>query len=274
MIELLGQAEPITAPTASASTCRIRVRMPSGEENIGPLAGLTVSIGRSDANDIHAEDPELSRFHAQLLFEDGAWVLCDLSSKNGTAVNGRACDRHVLKHGDRIETGDTLLVFEAVDDAAARPTTTIKADSSERLDPLVSFGDLLACAEEELGALDAVVARIRDVISCERATIVLVEESSSKPLMQFSIQDTVTGNAPDVSEPVLQRALESEQPTMETLPGPIPHHLLMAPLHSRYRKLGVIVLERGMHAHPFDAADLQITSIIAAHVTSFLRGVI
>ena len=78
MIELLGQAEPIAAPGTSVRAWRIRVRMPSGEENTIPLAGMTVSIGRSDANDIHAEDPELSRFHAQLLFEDGAWVLCGL----------------------------------------------------------------------------------------------------------------------------------------------------------------------------------------------------
>jgi len=269
LIELVGQAQSI----AAACEHRLRVRESGGAESTLILGDATVSIGRSDANDIHADDAELSRFHANLALEAGSWILTDLSSKNGTCVNGRACDRHVLQHGDRIQAGEMLIVFEQTGDATPRARGPI-GDSSERLDPLLSFGEMLACAEEELAVLDAIVGNLRDLIACERATIILVEEGSSKPLMQFTNQDTVTGESNEVSDSVLRRALEADQPTLETLPGPIPHHLLMAPLQSRYRKVGVILLERGMNAHPFDEADLQITSIAAAHITSFLRSVL
>ena len=271
LIELVGDAKPQPAPRG----WHLRVRAPGGgDEEVVPLSDATVSIGRSTANDIHPEDPELSRFHANVALEDGVWVLTDLSSKNGTSVNGRACERHVLQHGDRLQAGETVIIFEQVGEPAAPRPAGGLADSSERLDPLLSFGEMIACAEEEIGVLDAIAAGIRDVLPCQRATIVLVEEGASKPLMQFTSQDTVTGETNEVGEAMLQRALETDQPLMETIPGPIPHHMLLAPLQSRYRKLGVVLLERGMNQHPFDDADLQIASIAATHMTTFLRSVL
>jgi pSer/pThr/pTyr-binding forkhead associated (FHA) protein len=81
------------------------------------LASGSASIGRDSANDIVVlHDSKVSRSHAELRFQDERWLLLDLGSRNGTIVNGRRVNRHPLRGGDRIQCGDHIFVFIAVDD--------------------------------------------------------------------------------------------------------------------------------------------------------------
>ena len=68
-------------------------------------------IGRS-SDQIHLSDHSASRRHAQIRPVSGQWILDDLNSSNGTFLNGqRVVSPTVLKHGDQIKVGSTLLVF-------------------------------------------------------------------------------------------------------------------------------------------------------------------
>lgn len=70
-----------------------------------PLAKEVMTIGRADDNDIRIKNLAVSAHHAKLLniFDDS--FLEDLDSTNGTFVNGKAIDKHPLKHGDIIIIG-------------------------------------------------------------------------------------------------------------------------------------------------------------------------
>jgi FHA domain len=59
-------------------------------------------VGRSSVCDVRLDDLSVSRLHARLMFRDGAWVVQDLRSKNGTALNGSRVMRSQLRPGDRI----------------------------------------------------------------------------------------------------------------------------------------------------------------------------
>ena len=68
-------------------------------------------IGRS-SDQIHLSDHSASRRHAEIRQANGAWMLVDLNSSNGTYLNGqRLVSPTALKHGDQIRVGGTLLVF-------------------------------------------------------------------------------------------------------------------------------------------------------------------
>lgn len=71
-------------------------------------------IGRWSENEICLEDISLSRSHARVFFEGGEFVIEDLNSANGTFLAAersapRKIARHVLKDGDRIELGESML---------------------------------------------------------------------------------------------------------------------------------------------------------------------
>lgn len=73
--------------------------------------GEPAVIGRS-SDHIHLSDNSSSRRHAQIRPANGQWILEDLNSSNGTFLNGqRVVSPTVLKHGDQIKVGGTLLVF-------------------------------------------------------------------------------------------------------------------------------------------------------------------
>ena len=77
---------------------------------VGP-AGAT--LGRSRECDVVLSDPNVSRQHAEIRPRGGSWVLTDLGSTNGSALNGRRIDQPVvIKPGDEIELGTSVIKFE------------------------------------------------------------------------------------------------------------------------------------------------------------------
>jgi pSer/pThr/pTyr-binding forkhead associated (FHA) protein len=94
---------------------RLRISGPGGVERTIELAGTT-SIGRAADNGIVLDDTQVSRCHAMLLVQDGAVLLLDMESSNGTFVNGGTAlpDEPVrLADGDVVTIGRMLLRYEA-----------------------------------------------------------------------------------------------------------------------------------------------------------------
>lgn len=79
-----------------------------------------VTIGRSPDNSISLDDALASRNHAKIEFVDGSILVSDLGSSNGTKVNGTEIEpraRVLIKAGDSIKIGSTVLILRVVQDA-------------------------------------------------------------------------------------------------------------------------------------------------------------
>lgn len=72
----------------------------------------THRIGRDASNDVHINHPLVSRFHASIALQAGAWILTDLNSEHGTVVNGRRLRKPRSLHpGDEIMIGASQFIF-------------------------------------------------------------------------------------------------------------------------------------------------------------------
>lgn len=69
------------------------------------------SIGRGTNNDLVLADIAVSRRHTVIKVRRSRFILQDLSSGNGTIVNGALVKHHTLRNGDTIEIGNTVLQF-------------------------------------------------------------------------------------------------------------------------------------------------------------------
>jgi hypothetical protein len=70
-------------------------------------------LGRSRESDIVVADGNVSRRHAEIRPSGSGWVVTDLNSTNGVAVNGRQITTpQVLHDGDRIVLGTAPVTFE------------------------------------------------------------------------------------------------------------------------------------------------------------------
>ncbi len=71
-----------------------------------------ITIGRSRESDVFLEDLAVSRTHTTInRQQNGRYLLRDEQSANGTLVNGQRVSEHMLEDGDKIQVGQTLLVF-------------------------------------------------------------------------------------------------------------------------------------------------------------------
>jgi ABC-type multidrug transport system ATPase subunit len=82
------------------------------EPGIVRFEGGRMTIGRDPANDVVLDDPNVSRFHAEVVPSDGAVELRDLDSRNGTRLDGRLVSRAPLGTGSEIGVGPFRLVFD------------------------------------------------------------------------------------------------------------------------------------------------------------------
>ncbi len=70
-----------------------------------------VTVGRDQTNSVQIPDPEVSRRHAELHFQDEGFVIIDLGSANGVFVNEKRVKQKLLMAGDQVKIGGTTFVF-------------------------------------------------------------------------------------------------------------------------------------------------------------------
>ena len=82
----------------------------NGQRETRELEPGTYLIGRGESCRIRFDAPSVSERHAILTVRDGAVILEDLHSANGTLVNGEAIDRAVTLDGSKVVTvGEAML---------------------------------------------------------------------------------------------------------------------------------------------------------------------
>ena len=88
------------------------------------VEAATMSLGRSEGNDVVIRGSGVSRHHAEILRSEGRYYLRDLNSTNGTSVGGVPLTgaEHLLRHGDVIQLGTSRvsLVFRTEDSATVK----------------------------------------------------------------------------------------------------------------------------------------------------------
>jgi pSer/pThr/pTyr-binding forkhead associated (FHA) protein len=114
-------AAPQDWPSPSSHRVAPGSAMPRLVAIAGPYAGqvftlppVGASIGREAAREVAlTADGTVSRRHASIAPEGGAFMLRDEGSSNGTFVNNQRIQQQVLRSGDEIRLGASLFRFEA-----------------------------------------------------------------------------------------------------------------------------------------------------------------
>ncbi len=110
----------IPPPTQRDSPVSASREMPRAwlEGESGVIAGQRTTLvqtdtlfGRSTQCDVQIYDPKVSRYHFVIRYGNGAFFLQDQGSSRGTLINGARVTAQRLNDGDRIELGDSCLIF-------------------------------------------------------------------------------------------------------------------------------------------------------------------
>ncbi len=97
-------------------------------ETTHELTQDVTTVGRSSQNTVALKDISLSRTHCELRRAGAGWMVHDLGSRNGTTVNGHHVREKLLELGDKIEIGNTVIIYEQP--IADRDYTPKESDSA------------------------------------------------------------------------------------------------------------------------------------------------
>lgn len=79
-----------------------------------------ITIGREEGNSIQLNDERISRFHVKIQEDHDNLVLTDLESTNGTKVNGEDIQLRILRLGDVVSVGRSVMLYGSRDEIAER----------------------------------------------------------------------------------------------------------------------------------------------------------
>jgi serine/threonine protein kinase len=92
-------------------------------------------LGRKEDNAYVLKDQRVSRHHCELVSENSQVKVIDRGGSGGTMVNGYKVSEHVLRHGDTIQVGETMIRYLTRPDAGGTTVGPGVASGNAEYDP-------------------------------------------------------------------------------------------------------------------------------------------
>ena len=196
-------------------------------------------IGR-ESSTAELSDQTVSRHHAKLMPHNGRWMLEDLGSANGTYLNGvRISKGSLLKRGDQIRCGATLLVFGGAgapgapaaveldsngglvdaaivatvpsnEDSVIIPTPEAGARAIDNLRILYDLiGEISAIFNVDL-LLQAVLDRTTKVLKSDRGFILLLDESGQPTVKASRLNEQSRDSDVPISRTIINEVVTKQ----------------------------------------------------------------
>jgi sigma-B regulation protein RsbU (phosphoserine phosphatase) len=197
---------------------------PGGVRRNVDLTSTPLRIGRQADCDLVLRDGRISRLHAQIVEENGKFILEDLGSRHGTFVNQQKMTRQELHPDDTIEFGfgnSFQLIFageeKRIEDLLERVDSPPPSSASSR--ELYHLGVLLEAAGAIYGhmlledMLAAVVDAAIRVTGADRGVLMLADETGElqSTVARESGQRTLTRDEVRISSSVLKQVADTRR---------------------------------------------------------------
>jgi len=168
---------------------KLLIRDDEGHETVVPLVRQEITIGRQPGNMVRLTERNVSRRHARLSRQNGTVFLEDLSSANGTQVNGERLQGQVaLQVGDQIRIGDYELSIRLEQVAAEKYGARRRDYSADPIQPRRSATKRRKWLAVALALLVLALAIIANKTSITLQT--LMTRGPVKPLNTMALPST------------------------------------------------------------------------------------
>ncbi|MBW1876075.1 MAG: response regulator [Deltaproteobacteria bacterium] len=236
----------------------------------GNLAGdkyaidVELTFGRGDSASVKIDDTLVSRMHARILRrENGAYVIEDLDSRNGTQVNGMAAVRQVLTYGDRIQIGSCLLLFAHHDPMEEQVAQRRKLEAIGRLGTGVAhdFNNLLGAVRASIDFLNGLPGETKVSDPDVREAFSDIKVSDPDVREAFSDIRTAAAAATEMTSRLLGFAREVERSHTEVDLSELCRHVVQLARRTFHRSIAIEARIKGgklkISAKKADQLDLE-----------------
>jgi len=216
---------------------QLRIKDGPGKGLVFALDKEAMVMGRDASCDIQLPDQGVSRRHAEVYKVGELFFIRDLGSRNGTFVNDERVDEELLREGDIITMGATVLVFEEssgkevkaevvyshagdpgrtieykvdalkdlleADEPDVRPQRTVE---SRYLSFLYQMSRQISRGRDEGALLEEVARLAADAVDADECYVLLL--GNRRDLKMAAVYQTTPGSKPVVSKTVVEPVLK------------------------------------------------------------------
>ena len=259
-----------------------------------------IFIGRAPENEIHVNDKSVSRKHVKIVKRGEKYYVTDLSSKNGTFIDGMRVasgKEYEIREGMPIAVGktfvsigkaypnDVLTVLDSIDlfkeldeegrdEVRDRPLTAKK-----NMDLIYKVSNVLMQSLNMKEVMERILHHILELLKrIDRGVIILIDQETGVPSEVISIikaskdecktpySRTIVERVIKEREPVsmLDTLEEKEIDLSESIRVTGIRSIMCVPLISRSKVMGVIYVDSVNKPHGFRKEDLELLTALSS----------
>ncbi|MEM7261255.1 MAG: HD domain-containing phosphohydrolase [Planctomycetota bacterium] len=273
---------------------RFRVLEGAERGRIYPLDGERHVLGR-EAEDVPILDQGISRQHAAVVRMGELHMLKDLGSRNGTFVNDERVDEWVLRAGDRVQVGHTVLGFEdrfGAGDATESDIRYADTDGAthtidrghHRLRVLYRVSRILGTGESFEETMLKIARSMAVALEADHVYLFSFEADvdhefpciagfDRTPVETLSVSSTILRQVRDEQRPILSSdaTLDSRFSASKSVVAQRVRSLLCVPLTVMNQPIGAFYASNSKLTEVFDVEDLELATMIGMLVGNSLE---
>ncbi|MEN9577291.1 MAG: hypothetical protein RJA70_300 [Pseudomonadota bacterium] len=256
-----------------------------------------VTIGRSEANDVHLDDRSVLIHHAQIIHDGRDFQLEELDRAAEILVNGKRKRRCRLVDGDRLTLGDAQVGFTMFSELPSQRPGPGEAAAPGRGADLSGHRKLFEFSERLMttGSVDELLQTLLDgvieVTGADRGAVLLVDASDG-PEAQPRVRalrnvtaDVIQDESGRISDSIVRHVVETKRPLIvsdafsdtnfgksESVVALKLSSVMCAPLLSQGEVIGVLYVGNDEIKHLFERPQLDLLIIFAGQASLILQN--
>ncbi|MGE3164189.1 MAG: HD domain-containing phosphohydrolase [Planctomycetota bacterium] len=275
-----------------------------------PLTGEKMVIGR-ESDVLPVLDQGVSRQHAEIFHIGELYFIRDLGSRNGTFLNeNRVADQDVLRHGDRVHVGNTVMVFEdshaqrsdsrviRYGDSVDKPGSTLSLNlptdrppkmpargaETTRLQALYQVSRILGTGDDPRTIFENVVREMSEILNSDHVYLFEYHRDGETEFTARAHFDRIPASDVIVSRSILRRVRDEGRPVLskdallderfssaDSIIAQQLKSILCVPLLVANRPIGAIYATNTKISEAFSPEDLEFAAIIGMIVGNALE---
>ncbi len=259
-----------------------------------------IFIGRAPDNEVHIKDNSASRKHLKIVKRGEKYYITDLSSKNGTFINGMRVTsgkEYEVREGMPIAVGKTFLslgkaypddvlavldsidLFKELDEEGGGEVKDRPLTAKKNMDLIYKVSNVLMQSLNMKEVMERILHYILELLKrIDRGVIILIDQESGEPSEVISIikaakderntaySRTIVDRVMKEREPVsmLDTLEEKEINLSESIRLSGIRSIMCVPLISRSKVMGVIYVDSVNKPHGFRKEDLDLLTALSS----------
>jgi 3',5'-cyclic-nucleotide phosphodiesterase len=259
-----------------------------------------IFIGRAPENEIHVKDKSVSRKHVKIVKRGEKYYVTDLSSKNGTFIDGMRVTsgkEYEIREGMPIAVGNTFLsigkaypndvltvldsidLFKELDEEGRGEVKDRPLTAKKNMDLIYKVSNVLMQSLNMKEVMERILHYVLELLKrIDRGVIILIDQETGAPSEVISIIKASKDECKTpYSRTIVERVIKEREPVSmldtldekeinlsESIRVSGIRSIMCVPLISRSKVMGVIYVDSVHKPHGFRKEDLDLLTALSS----------